>query len=330
MPNDFGTSVSQKYYEFELDSLDADSPSDASYTQVNWPLFKIGGKRPLANIAAIKILEVRVNEINERVKLVKLILVQIPFTFYVIETYNNSFFLLETGHPIQNVTLPIGNYTISQIELALAAALTAASLSLFTYAVTYDSVTQKITVWNNSVANAPFSLIFGAVPEKTPAQALGFVKEFNTSVLYTAVLIGVNKGNYLVSPNAIMITGANYLYVNSRRIGSLTDLYLPRGAVQLGNGNAGPQMAKIPVSTQPGSIMYWQDPDHTKWFDMENLPTLSEVDFYLTLGNTSQVLDLKGQPFSLKLGIIENTMQRITRSSGPSSEDHVVKRMRTV
>lgn len=174
MSNDFGTSVSQKYYEFELDSLDADSPSDASYTQVNWPLFKIGGKRPLANIAAIKILEV-----------------QIPFTFYVIESYNNSFFLLETGHPIQGVTLPIGNYTISQIELALAAALTAASLSLFTYAVTYDSVTQKITVWNNSVANAPFSLIFGTVPEKTPAQALGFVKEFNTSVLYTAVLIGL-------------------------------------------------------------------------------------------------------------------------------------------
>jgi hypothetical protein len=55
-----GFSPSYKYYEFELDSLDCVSGNSSVTAKTNWPLFKIGGKRPLQNIAAIKILEVQV------------------------------------------------------------------------------------------------------------------------------------------------------------------------------------------------------------------------------------------------------------------------------
>ena len=64
----------------------------------------------------------------------------------------------------------------------------------------------------------------------------------------------------MISPNVIQATGPNYIYVNSSKVGQITNLYLPQGATNLGGGNAGPQMAKIPVMVQPGGITYWQDP----------------------------------------------------------------------
>ena len=67
-------------------------------------------------------------------------------------------------------------------------------------------------------------------------------------------------GLVMISPNVIQATGPNYIYVNSSKVGQITNLYLPQGAFNLGGGNAGPQMAKIPVMVQPGGITYWQDP----------------------------------------------------------------------
>jgi hypothetical protein len=71
-------------------------------------------------------------------------------------------------------------------------------------------------------------------------------------------------------------------------------------------------MAKIPVDVQPGGIIYWKDPDPQKWFDLENLPNLMQIDFFLTLGNTTSEipLSLNGQAFSLKMGVLENRLDR--------------------
>jgi hypothetical protein len=242
------------------------------------------------------------------------------------------FLLNETGQSPVEVTIPVGNYTITEMELELAAQLTAESLDLFTYTVKYNTITQKITVFNNEVLTDPFAFTFGTTAdtgELSPAMPLGFpVGATLTSGFQAGVDADGNRGDFVVSPNAIMLTGPNYLYVNSRKLGSLVDLYLPQGARNLGNGNAGPQIAKIPVDKQPGDVMYYKDPDTMKWFDMENLPQLTELDFYLTLGNTSQVMDFNGQPFSLKLGIIENLLTKTEISQGSGHMGHVVKRLR--
>lgn len=309
-----GTSPSYNYYEFVLDSLDCRDPTTTGVSKTNWPLFKIGGRRPLQNIAAVKIIEA-----------------QIPFTFYVFETYNNTFVLQETAQADVSIVIPVGNYTITEMITTLGDALTLASLSGFTYTISYDSITQKMTIWNNELVTAPFSLKFGDVGdsgELSPSQSLGFPTGVTPTSGFSAVLVGTNRGDFVISPFVIMLTGPNYLYINSRKLGALTDLYLPQGAVNLGNGNAGPQVAKIPIDRQPGDVMYWQDPDPTKWFDLENLPNLTEIDFYITLGNTSQVLDLKGQPFSLKVGIIENLLTTTELSKGGNHNERVVKRMR--
>lgn len=312
MGENFGPGV--KYYEFELDSLDADQAAVNGVSAIDWPLFQIGGKKPLENIVAIKILEV-----------------QIPFTWYVFNSTNNQFVYQDNLVGPFTITFPIGNYTATQVTVILAGLLNAVQAT-WTYTVTYDSALQKFTIWNN-VANAAnaFALTFGASSDKVgntnPALLLGYNPGVNTSNGYLGA--GTNFGVFLTAPNVMSVTGPNYLYINSTKVGNLTDIYLPRGAANLGGGNAGPQMAKVPINVQPGGVIYWSDPNPDRWFDLENLSSLTEIDFYLSLGNTSNQtpLQLNGQPFSVKLGLLMNDFSNNTYSSGPQSNDRVRSRV---
>jgi hypothetical protein len=60
MSGDYGLSDSLQYYEYELDSLDATSAFTSGVASTDWPMFLLGGKTPLTNIAAFKILEVQI------------------------------------------------------------------------------------------------------------------------------------------------------------------------------------------------------------------------------------------------------------------------------
>ncbi len=306
-----GLSDAYKYYEFELDALDASGAYTSTESVLNWPTFGIGGKRPLQNIAAIKILEV-----------------QIPFSWYTINAVNNTFILTEnTGGP-RTVTIPVGNYTSTSILPILVTALNLASAGGRTYTVTNDDNEQKLTFSNNGGSGASFSFTFGtsqiglstSTGHTNPRLVIGFPGGVSSS--------SIVAGNpQLVAPNVYSLTGANYLFVNSTSVGNLTNLFLPRGAVDLGLGNAGPQLCKIPVTIQPGGVIYWNDPDPSKWFDLGSLPSLTEIDFFLTLGNAGNVLDMNGQNFSIKLGILEDVLTDVNMRSGEAG-DRAVKRVR--
>lgn len=56
--------------------------------------------------------------------------------------------------------------------------------------------------------------------------------------------------------------------------------------------------------------------DPQKYFDLENLSSLTEVDFYLSLGNDPTPIDLNGQPFSLKLALLQNEATRNDTGGG--------------
>ena len=145
--NNFGLNDSLKYYEFELDSLDNSGGYSAGSSPLDWPIFLIGGKSPLYNIAAIKIIEV-----------------QIPFTWYVINSGNNTFTMTEItgGTSSALVTLPVGNYTSTQLATNLAAALNLASPNAITYTVVFVPATQKYTITNTSGGGVTtFSFTFG-------------------------------------------------------------------------------------------------------------------------------------------------------------------------
>jgi len=311
--NNFALNDSLRYYEFELDSLDASGSNTAGVAATDWPVFLIGGKQPLSNVAAIKILEV-----------------QIPFSYYVFcpeNTQQNAngtqWTLNETGGVTNAYPLIVsGNYSGgAALAGALQSALNAVSSN---YVVNYINETQKLTFSTSKAGVTAFSFSFGATTNSgntNPRLYMGFPGGTTSS-----------SGLNMTSPNVALPSGPNYLYVNSSRLGPLTSLYLPQGAFNLGGGNAGPQIAKIPVSGNPGDILYWQDPDPQKWFDLENLPLLNQVDFYLTLGNTTTQtpLRLNGLPFSLKLGIVTNEFNHNDLSGGLAHNDRVVKRMRPI
>lgn len=318
MPGNFSTNYglnnTLEYYEYALDSADALSSNSASATNLNWPLFVIPNNRTLINVAAIKIIEV-----------------QIPFTYYVISQYNNTFQLKQGGLGPFTVTLPPGNYSVlepfnttstnnTNIQYALASALNSVAPFGVQYTSTYDFNTQKLYVYTTPPTQ--FALIFGNEVtdpgNSNPRVYLGFNPGTNSS----------NGSGQLIAPNAQQISGDNYIYVNSSFFGGQVNMFLPDGAVNLNGGAAGPQVAKVPVTVNSGGIIEWQDPDTQKWFDLENQNNVSQFDFFLTLGNkTAQYpLDLNGQSFSLKLGMLVNKMVHNDVLGGGVHNDRVFQR----
>lgn len=302
-----GVSDNLRYYEFEMDSFNSYAPFTGQYTKENWPVFAIGGKKPLQTIAAIKILEV-----------------QIPFTWYTFNATKNTFVLIEDGEIDATVTIPVGNYTITNLLPALNLALDAASIKGHSYTSTYSTVTEKISVQNNNGVTLPFALKFGIDvndnARTNPRRLIGFPGGSTLSQSFDA-----GTGDVLLAPFVINISGPNYMFVNSQKVGNLADQYLPSGNNNF--GNSGPQLAKVPVNQNAGGIIDWADPDPQKWFNMEGLNQLVDLDLFLTTGDDPTVVDLNGQSFSVKLGVLEQVFSH-TKNSAGSIENRSVKRVR--
>lgn len=286
----YGLNDSLEYFEFALDSGDSKASGDGSSLNTDWPVFWL--PKPLTNVAAVKIIEC-----------------QIPFTYYVFNSSNNMFELTESSGT-STVTIPPGNYTALTLPLALQSALDLASTIPTLYTVTYSTTTMKFTIVQTAATQ--FTITIGHADDFATDSArnyLGFYGGPNVSST-----LGI-----LTSPYAALITGPNYVYINSNFLGASVNMYLPAdcpltgapptglGASQQGGGT-GPQVAKVPITVNPGGINYWADPDPQKWFDLENMPNVSTLDFFLSLGNIPGVLSLNGQSFSLKLGILQNRM----------------------
>lgn len=284
----FGLNDSLKYTEFEFDSNSTAQSLNNQYYTTDWPLFLMG--KPLNNIAAVKILEA-----------------QIPFSYYVFNQFNNTFQLTESeGGGTVTATIAEGNYNSATILGAVKAALEAVSPNTRTYTVFFNTASQRLQISSNAGLTRTFTLTFGTNlydPGWTnPRLWLGFSGGVNTS----------STSQVLVAPSVIQLTGYNYVYVNSISLGAMIKLYLPANfGGEFGNsggqlGADGPQMSKIPITSQPGGVTYWQDPAPLMWFDLENWTSMAQCDFYLTLGDNPQVVELNGNSFSLKLGILTN------------------------
>ena len=292
--NNFGLNGSYEYTEYELDSFDCVNANNGNESITNWPKFFLG--KPLDNVAAVKIIEAT-----------------IPFKYYVINETNNTFGFEEFIGAVWNdegpVTLGVGTYDSASMVTELATVLTAAS-PLNNYTVTFDSVTCKFTITNDmGVAGEKFRLQFGEVGDQgktNPRLVLGFPAYYTQSTTFSPTCT-------LLAPNVAELEGPPYLYLNSRSLGALVPLFLPgNGIVNPPNGGAdGPQIAKIPVNADPGKLIHYSDPDPQKWFGLNNTNLSGNLDLYLTLGTADniQILDLNGARFSVKLGILQASLE---------------------
>ena len=264
------------YVELCLDSLDASNAGSGVETSLNWPVFQF--TRTLNNVAALKVLEAT-----------------LPYSFYQITPLNGTFVLDEVTASA-SLTLPPGNYSTNSMADTLATLLSAHSPSNYVYVVNYSTQTSNLSITNSTTGE--FSVIFGDSED--------------TGQLNPRLMLGLGPGvtsSVLIRNYDTIITGAlkmtsNYLYVNSRAIGTLVNLYLPQGAKNLSVGEVGPQLAKIPINSEANGTILYVDPCPQKWFPIENLSSFTAIDFFCTLGNTSPIIDFNGQSFSVKLGLL--------------------------
>lgn len=298
MGDNYGLNNNYEYKEFSLDSLDADSSFITSAASTDWPRFTVAADGPLENVVAIKVLEA-----------------EISFSWDVFNSVNNSFTITESVGGTKTITIPVGNYTGAAIATALTTAFVTAGTTA-TYTVTYSGLRNRLVF--TSSTNNTFLLSFGAgynIPgvqpnsgNTNPRLFIGFPPGDTSSTSVGGVQV-------ITSPNTLLLSGPNYLYLNSTKLGSDMDLYLPTGAFNLGGGKSGPQIAKIPVNCNANNLITWKDPDPQKWFKFRQMQSLSNFDFYLTLGNTTSQLPLQlnGLGFSLKLGILKELLTNSDR-----------------
>lgn len=263
-----------EYVEIDFDSYDTDVSFDINYTSDNWPLFRLG--RPLSNIAAMKIVSA-----------------EIPFSYYVINLQNQTFTLTAVGGLTSIITIPIGNYTGN----SLASIINANASWPATLTVSYSSVTNRLSIQNTGVT-VTWYLSFGITGDNgstNPRFALGFGAGNSSNIAPSTTLL---------APFVIQISGPNYLFLNSTLFGQSFNLYLAEGANN--NGLNGPQLCKIPVTTNAGGVIFYNDDTDFTWFEMEDLNTFNQIDFYITIGNVLGNIpaDFNGGNISLKLGLL--------------------------
>lgn len=279
MSNDYTVDDYFTLSELQLDSRTAFSTPDSSYSTLNWPLYRL---ETLHDIVGFKIISAT-----------------IPFTYYTINSTNNTFTLTESaGGGATTVTIPVGNYNATTFIAAIQTALNSASANTLTYTATYNGTTGKLTFTNTGGGVTTFTFTFGTTGDSgftNPRLLMGFDAGANTST----------TSQSLTAPSAAMIQGDNYIYVNCS-LGNGIPNYIPLTITGAGGG-ATPIVASVDVNVDAGEIINWVDENPQYFFSME-LQQLSQIDFYLTLGNSPTKLDLNGQPFKLKVGFLHRAL----------------------
>lgn len=219
--NNYGLNNTYDYYEFAIDSLDHMGAQVAGFNPLNWPVFYVGGK-PLKNVVAMKVLSAN-----------------IPYSYYLFTDKNNTFQVSVDNATWVDVVIPIGNYTADTMQAALQTLLTAA---IGAVTVTYSQSTMKYTFTKAAIY---FKFPLGGGLDN-PRLWIGFDAGTQGGLVsYT-------------TPNAVLLSGPNYMYVNSSLYGQTTNNYRPKGLAD--TGNTGPQVACVPINTDSGNIIFYKDP----------------------------------------------------------------------
>ena len=274
---DFGLNQTFEYTELCLDSWDAkssggqyfeNSSSNPNLIQYSWPQYYFNSKKP--EVIGIKVLQA-----------------EIPFVWDAITLGNNTFVYTTAGVP-HTLTITPGTYTGPQLATELQA-----KINAFTAALTVTWSASALKFLFTYPLASTWSLYFA--DRNSAYSPVGFLP----GVLYQNVGIGSTIQSAIIA----QVTGPYYLYVNSSKIGSLVNFNLCDTAI---TGGVGPEIARIPVNVQFGSVVFYTDPDPNKYFDFFTGTQFDSFDFYLTLGSDQyqKPLDLKGSPWSLKLGVL--------------------------
>lgn len=279
-------------YQVNINSKDRMNTTSSAST----PLFKI---TDLINIQSKKSIYVSVPFVN------------IPPTYYNITSTNNSLTVIEATNlytaPAQwTITIPAGNYSVSNFITALTNAMTAESLAngsyINTYSGNYDPNTGQLTI---SIGANPLKTFTYSFVENDLKNFIGFNDSYkNLTVPFPTQLSPAQDVNSYTSPNPVNFTAslpAIYLRCNIWKTDSCYDTSAGNGIG--GQGGQGDIMKIIPI-TQNGfnqlTLLSFEGLENQR---VELSPNLLNgfIQFTLTTDNRQNIVDLNGYEWQMSM-----------------------------
>ena len=203
---------------------------------------------------------------------------QIPFSFYNVNSYYNTFTLKFGGSPVP-ITIPEGNYNSTNLFSTLSTYIK--NLTTYTFTFSISNITGIVTI--QSVTN------FSVSSSGTMNKLLGLSQTADT----TSTLI---SGNY----TAVGIYPLNLLGTKKLQLRSGI---LSMGNYSSNNGGLNTLLLTIPVNASPfGMIDYTSISNSLISFSNTNL---DEIDISITDAEDNNPIDFHNQNWTLTLAIYE-------------------------
>lgn len=231
-----------------------------------------------------------------------LVSANIPFTYFVFDSTNNTFVLTVASTPY-TITIPAQTVNTAELPLVFANAFSAAGFTssttptLASWQFFVDNTTSQLVIYNTSAT--AFSVSFTG--STAAYDFLGFSATTYNSATVTS-LGGINDnsgvaltGSYtaIVSPYAINMSGEPQMFLHDRYIGPALN-----GAIT-NDTNASDIIGEFRVNTNYQGYITYENPSPIMY--QTQIASVKKLNLYLTLGSRTTPLDLQGAKFQVKL-----------------------------
>lgn len=207
--------------------------------------------------------------------------IKLPTSFYNIHSLNNTFKVIEdpagTPDPI-SITIPEGNYTESELRSTVAALLNAATLNVNTYAITFDTITGKMTITSDTTEFLVNSITNGS----TANRLFGFVDSQYTSV-----------SRVLTSVSHVELSARRFLTIHTN-LGS-NNLYSKQHLKNIGT--------QIPITVGRSSIQF-TDNHNGVMVKLESRHNIKDIQFSVR-DSANTIVDFNGVDWSAEFVLYE-------------------------
>jgi|GEM_PF-1967116 hypothetical protein len=314
------------YIEFDLDSAVSTQSSIPEYSSLDAPSFTMG--RQIQNVVGFKIIETT-----------------IPTSYYTVTNDLSK----QTGYPKNRINIDIdagtgsNSYSFDMDVKAYTGTLFASdfqaklnsifgTISTIGFTIlptpitipctcTYSTDTGKFTI--NMIPTPTYLTLTVTIRfDTTIAQMIGY--QLPNDFTETVLISQTGTTFSFVSSYVALVSGPNYLHINSKFFSNIVKNYLPQGP--LGTvGQTNEAICQVPVLTNFGGISCWQtaQPDS---FNTQNLFQLEKFDLYLTLGTSKIPLKLNGLSWQCKIRVFIET-NTVSRSMAGNVDQSRVVRM---
>ena len=211
------------------------------------------------------------------VKKVKVGRIAVPFSFYIVNSTNDSFSFEEAaGGGIVSFSLTNGNYNSTTFPALLKAGLDANSVAGYTYTVSIVTATNKLLI---STTNA-------------------FEIDVDTSSVITGFTVASASATSNTGDKVVNLSGTNNLYLRSNLAS-----FLARDSIIFNKTVHNNILAQIPINANSGDIVY-REYESAEYLDMST--DIFDIEFYMTDADDN-IINFEGKGFSITLFTFKET-----------------------